>query len=58
MATPAPSFPCRRNLYALWLLQAMTPMGFTFTFSFFPLFFRGLGVEDEATAVLWNGLSG
>lgn len=51
-------FSWKRNLYVLWFLQAITPMGFTFTFAFFPLFFQQLGVEEPSKAALWNGVSG
>lgn len=48
----------RRNLAVLWVAQAVTTLGFTFTFPFFPLFFQSLGVTDPRDAAFMTGVSG
>ena len=58
MDNASPSFPWRRNLSALWAVQFASALGFTFTFPFFTLFFQEIGIDDEARAALWSGVSG
>ncbi|MBM3940644.1 MAG: hypothetical protein FJ318_07105 [SAR202 cluster bacterium] len=50
--------PWRRNLLVLWIAQAVSTPGFTFTFPFFPLFFQQLGVAEPERAAFWTGVSG
>ena len=47
-----------RNLYVLWVAQAISSLGFSFFFPFVPLFVQDLGVEDPGQAVLWSGIAG
>jgi MFS family permease len=58
MDNASPSVPWRRNLSALWAVQFASALGFTFTFPFFTLFFQDLGIDDQARAALWGGISG
>lgn len=48
----------RRNLAIMWLVQTVTVLSFTFTFPFFPLFFKELGIEDPGRAAFITGISG
>jgi DHA1 family multidrug resistance protein-like MFS transporter len=56
--TTAAPFPWKRNLAVLWVAQVVTTLGFSFTFPFFPIYFRELGVEDVERAAFWAGVSG
>jgi DHA1 family multidrug resistance protein-like MFS transporter len=56
--TPAAPFPWKRNLAVLWVAQVVTTLGFSFTFPFFPIYFRELGVESVERAAFWAGASG
>lgn len=47
-----------RNLYVLWVAQAMAAIGFSFFFPFVPLFVQELGVPNPTDAVLWTGIAG
>jgi DHA1 family multidrug resistance protein-like MFS transporter len=58
MDNASPPFSWRRNLSALWAVQFASALGFTFTFPFFTLFFQEIGIEGEARAALWGGVSG
>lgn len=42
----------------LWVAQAVTTMGFSFTFPFFPLFFEELGAESTERAAFLAGVAG
>ena len=53
-----PTFPWKRNIAVLWVAQIVATLGFSFTFPFFPLFFRDLGIDDVENAAFWTGLSG
>lgn len=58
MAAAASAMPWRRNLAIMWLVQSVTVLSFTFTFPFFPLFFKELGIEDPGRAAFITGISG
>ena len=42
----------------MWLVQTVTVLSFTFTFPFFPLFFKELGIDDPGRAAFITGISG
>ncbi len=42
----------------MWLVQSVTVLSFTFTFPFFPLFFKELGIDDPGRAAFVTGISG
>ena len=48
----------RKNLAIMWLVQTVTVLSFTFTFPFFPLFFKELGIDDPGRAAFITGISG
>ena len=50
--------PWRRNLAVMWVAQAATVLSFTFTFPFFALFFKDLGIDDPGRAAFIAGVSG
>lgn len=45
----------RRNLWAMWIAQTLSIVGFSFTTPFTPLFLRELGIEKQADLILWSG---
>jgi MFS transporter, DHA1 family, multidrug resistance protein len=45
----------RRNLYALWIAQMLTIIGFSLRAPFLPFFIRDLGAESFASQALWAG---
>jgi len=51
-ATP----PWRRTLYACWIAQLLSIVGFSCVMPFMPFYVRELGVQGEAAVALWSGL--
>jgi DHA1 family multidrug resistance protein-like MFS transporter len=45
----------RRNLWAMWIAQTLSIVGFSFTTPFTPLFLRELGIERQSDLLLWSG---
>ena len=45
----------RRNLWAMWVAQTLSIVGFSFTTPFTPLFLRELGIENQSDIILWSG---
>ncbi len=45
----------RRNLYALWIAQLMTIMGFSMRTPFLPFFLEDIGASDFSSQALWAG---
>lgn len=45
----------RRNLWAMWIAQTLSIVGFSFTTPFTPLFLRELGIEKQSHLILWSG---
>lgn len=58
MASTASTFPWKRNLAVLFVAQVVTTLGFSFTFPFYPIFFRALGVDEIERAAFLAGISG
>ncbi|MGD9496267.1 MAG: MFS transporter [Armatimonadota bacterium] len=56
--TPGPSGgpPWQRTLYACWVAQFLSIIGFSFVMPFMPFFVRYLGVATEAQVAIWSGL--
>jgi DHA1 family multidrug resistance protein-like MFS transporter len=52
------SFPWKRNLIVLWFAMVVTTLGFSFTFPFYPIFFREVGVANPERAAFLTGASG
>ncbi len=46
----------RRNLYAMWVAQILSIVGFSFTSPFIPLYLRDLGVTDTRDVIWWAGV--
>lgn len=46
----------RRNLYALWVAQTLTIVGFSLRTPFLPFYLKELGAETFASQALWAGL--
>ena len=46
----------RRNLYAMWIAQTLSIVGFSFTSPFIPLYLRDLGVTDTRDVIWWAGV--
>lgn len=46
----------RRNLAALWIVQVLIFVGFSFVFPFVPLYVQDLGVEGTTAAAQWAGV--
>ena len=57
-ATPRPSGgpPWQRTLYACWVAQFLSIVGFSFVMPFIPFYVRFLGVDTEAKVAIWSGL--
>jgi DHA1 family multidrug resistance protein-like MFS transporter len=45
----------RRNLYALWIAQLLTIMGFSMRTPFLPFFLEDIGASDFSSQALWAG---
>lgn len=46
----------RRNLYALWISQLLSVMGFSLRVPFLPFFLGDLGIDSTETQALWSGI--
>lgn len=46
----------RRNLYALWLAQTLTIIGFSLRAPFLPFYIKDLGAESFASQAMWAGV--
>lgn len=61
MAVPRDDLPpsgisWRRNLYALWIAQLMTILGFSMRTPFLPFFLEDIGASDFSSQALWAGV--
>ena len=45
----------RRNLYALWLAQLLTIIGFSLRTPFLPFFLADIGADSFASQAIWSG---
>ncbi len=54
-ARPAPP-PWQRTLYACWVAQLLSIVGFSFVMPFIPFYIRELGVTGQARVAFWSGL--
>jgi DHA1 family multidrug resistance protein-like MFS transporter len=45
----------KRNLYAIWMCQILSMMGFGFVLPFLPFYIQTLGVTDPAALRAWTG---
>ncbi len=48
--------PWKRNLYAIWLCQILSMMGFGFVLPFLPFYIQELGVTEPTALKTWTGL--
>ncbi|MGC9319217.1 MAG: MFS transporter [Armatimonadota bacterium] len=48
--------PWQRTLYACWVAQLLSIIGFSFVMPFIPFYVRELGVSGEAQVAIWSGL--
>lgn len=55
-AGPRPAISWRRNLYALWIAQMLTIIGFSLRTPFLPFYIKDLGAESFASQALWAGV--
>jgi DHA1 family multidrug resistance protein-like MFS transporter len=46
----------RRNLYALWIAQTLTIVGFSLRTPFLPYYIKDLGADSFASQALWAGI--
>ena len=46
----------KRTLYACWVAQLLSIIGFAFVMPFIPFYVRDLGVTGESQVALWSGL--
>ncbi|HMM41580.1 MAG TPA: MFS transporter, partial [Thermomicrobiales bacterium] len=51
-----PAISWRRNLYALWIAQTLTIIGFSLRTPFLPFYIKDLGAESFASQALWAGV--
>ncbi|MEZ4521993.1 MAG: MFS transporter [Thermomicrobiales bacterium] len=52
---PIQNINWRRNLYALWIAQLMTIMGFSMRTPFLPFFLEDIGASSFSSQALWAG---
>lgn len=55
-AQQRPAISWRRNLYALWIAQTLTIVGFSLRTPFLPFYIKDLGAESFASQALWAGV--
>ncbi len=55
-AHPRSAISWRRNLYALWIAQTLTIIGFSLRAPFLPFYIKDLGAESFASQALWAGV--
>ncbi len=55
-AQPRPAISWRRNLYALWIAQGLTIIGFSLRTPFLPFYIKDLGADSFASQALWAGV--
>ena len=55
-ALPPSRIDWRRNLYALWIAQLMTIVGFSMRTPFLPFFLEDIGASDFSSQALWAGV--
>lgn len=48
--------PWQRTLYACWVAQFLSIVGFSFVMPFMPFYVRELGDFDQARVAIWSGL--
>jgi len=53
---PAAPISWRRNLYALWIAQTLTIVGFSLRAPFLPFFIEDLGAQSFEAQALWSGV--
>lgn len=53
---PIAGISWRRNLYALWLAQLLTIMGFSMRTPFLPFFLEDIGADTFSSQALWAGV--
>ena len=53
---PTTSISWRRNLYALWIAQTLTIIGFSLRTPFLPFFIKDLGASSFESQALWAGV--
>lgn len=53
--TAAQQINWRRNLYALWLAQLLTIIGFSLRTPFLPFFLADIGADSFASQAIWSG---
>lgn len=51
-----PSQSWQRTLYACWIAQLFSIIGFSFVSPFIPFYVRDLGVTGQANVAIWSGL--
>jgi DHA1 family multidrug resistance protein-like MFS transporter len=54
--TTAKPISWRRNLYALWIAQTLTIIGFSLRTPFLPFFIKDLGADSFESQALWAGI--
>ena len=54
-AAPVDDINWRRNLYALWIAQLLTIMGFSMRTPFLPFFLEDIGATSFSSQALWAG---
>ena len=54
--TPIQDINWRRNLYALWVAQLLTIMGFSMRTPFLPFFLEDIGATSFSSQALWAGV--
>jgi DHA1 family multidrug resistance protein-like MFS transporter len=52
---PVGQISWRRNLYALWIAQLLTIMGFSMRTPFLPFFLKDIGADSFSSQALWAG---
>jgi len=53
---PQRAISWRRNLYALWIAQMLTIIGFSLRTPFLPFYIKDLGADSFASQALWAGV--
>lgn len=55
-STPFEDISWRRNLYALWIAQLLTIIGFSLRTPFLPFFLEDIGADSFSSQALWAGV--